>query len=64
MANSKKIHQLVLDDIHLRILQALQEDSRLTIAELAEKVGLSASPCHRRVRSWKNAASSIAMSRC
>ena len=50
MVNSKKIHQVALDDIDLRILQALQEDSRLTIAELAEKVGLSASPCHRRVR--------------
>jgi Lrp/AsnC family leucine-responsive transcriptional regulator len=31
-------------------LLALQQDGRLTVAELAEKVGLSASPCHRRVK--------------
>ncbi len=39
-----------LDDIDRRLLLALQQDGRLTVAELSEKVGLSASPCHRRVR--------------
>lgn len=39
-----------LDDIDLRILRSLQEDARLTNVELSEKVGLSASPCLRRVR--------------
>jgi Lrp/AsnC family leucine-responsive transcriptional regulator len=50
MASLRRIRQVVLDDIDRRILQALQQNGRLTISELAEKVGLSASPCHRRVR--------------
>jgi len=33
-----------------RILAELQSDGRLTVTELAEKVGLSLSPCHRRVK--------------
>jgi Lrp/AsnC family transcriptional regulator, leucine-responsive regulatory protein len=45
-----KISQFRLDEINRRILSALQQDGRLTLAELAQKVGLSASPCHRRVR--------------
>lgn len=39
-----------LDDIDRRILAALQRDGRLTNVELAEEVGLSPSPCLRRVR--------------
>jgi Lrp/AsnC family leucine-responsive transcriptional regulator len=39
-----------LDAIDRRILAALQTDSRVTMQELAEKVGLSISPCHRRVK--------------
>jgi Lrp/AsnC family leucine-responsive transcriptional regulator len=39
-----------LDAIDRKILTALQTDSRITMQELAEKVGLSVSPCHRRVR--------------
>lgn len=39
-----------LDGIDLRILTALQGDGRLTNTELADKVGLSQSPCLRRVR--------------
>jgi Lrp/AsnC family leucine-responsive transcriptional regulator len=50
MANPKRIRQVDLDSIDRRILQTLQEDGRLSIAELAEKVGLSPSPCHRRMR--------------
>jgi Lrp/AsnC family leucine-responsive transcriptional regulator len=34
----------------IRILQVLQNDARLTNVELAERVGMSASPCLRRVR--------------
>lgn len=33
------------------ILKALQQDSRLTMQQLAEKVGMSSSACWRRVRS-------------
>jgi DNA-binding Lrp family transcriptional regulator len=38
-----------LDQIDRAILTALQRDSRLSMAELGEKVGLSSSACHRRV---------------
>ena len=37
-----------LDRTDLRLLAALQDDARLTVAQLAEKVSLSASPCWRR----------------
>ncbi len=39
-----------LDDIDRRIVQALQADGRMSNQDLAEKVGLSPSPCARRVR--------------
>jgi Lrp/AsnC family leucine-responsive transcriptional regulator len=39
-----------LDGIDLRILNALQTDGRLTNQELADQIGLSPSPCLRRVR--------------
>lgn len=39
-----------IDQIDLRILDQLQQDSSLSMAELAERVGLSTSPCWRRVR--------------
>lgn len=40
-----------LDKFDLAILNELQADARLTNAELASRVGLSAAPCWRRVRS-------------
>jgi Lrp/AsnC family leucine-responsive transcriptional regulator len=39
-----------LDAIDRRILAELQRDGRLPIVELAERVGLSATPCLRRVK--------------
>ena len=39
-----------LDDIDRRILAALQADGRMTAQEFADRVGLSPSPCARRVR--------------
>ena len=39
-----------LDKFDLAILQELQGEGRLTNAELAARVGLSAAPCWRRVR--------------
>ena len=39
-----------LDAIDHRILRALQEDGRLSNVDLAERVGLSPSPCLRRVK--------------
>jgi DNA-binding Lrp family transcriptional regulator len=39
-----------MDAVNRKILALLQEDGRLTVTELADRVGLSISPCHRRVR--------------
>src|SRR5687767_9854310 len=39
-----------LDAIDRRIVAALQADGRLSNVELAERVGLSPSPCLRRVK--------------
>lgn len=39
-----------LDTIDRKILRALQANGKISIGELAEKVGLSPSPCARRVR--------------
>lgn len=38
-----------LDDHERRILRELQRDGQQTVAEIAAKVGLSASPCWRRI---------------
>ncbi|RZO67108.1 MAG: Lrp/AsnC family transcriptional regulator [Parvularculaceae bacterium] len=39
-----------LDQIDHKILRNLQENARITNAELAERVGLSPTPCLRRLR--------------
>lgn len=39
-----------IDAINRRIITELQSDGRLTVVQLAERVGLSASPCARRLR--------------
>ena len=39
-----------MDDVDRKILAELQKDGRLTVTELAERVRLSLSPCHRRLR--------------
>jgi Lrp/AsnC family transcriptional regulator, leucine-responsive regulatory protein len=44
-----------LDRYDCRILELLQRDGRLTNLELAEKLGLSPSPCLRRVRALEEA---------
>jgi len=44
-----------IDKFDLAILQELQADARLTNAELAQRVGLSAAPCWRRVRALEAA---------
>ena len=44
-----------LDAVDRRILDILQQDSRISLAELAGKVGLSPSPCLRRVRLMEKA---------
>jgi DNA-binding Lrp family transcriptional regulator len=50
LARFKKIKLKELDRLDLRILSVLQENGRLSNKELAERVGLSASPCLVRVK--------------
>ena len=44
-----------LDAIDRRIVAALQAEGRLPIVDLADRVGLSATPCQRRVRRLEEA---------
>jgi DNA-binding Lrp family transcriptional regulator len=39
-----------MDVIDRKILAELQAEGRLTVTELAQRVGLSVAPCHRRLR--------------
>ncbi|MBR0912531.1 Lrp/AsnC family transcriptional regulator [Bradyrhizobium japonicum] len=39
-----------LDEFDIKILSALQDNARISTQELAERVGLSATPCARRVK--------------
>jgi Lrp/AsnC family leucine-responsive transcriptional regulator len=48
--SAELIPMSALDAIDRKILGLLQSDSRTTMQELADKVGLSVSPCHRRVK--------------
>lgn len=44
-----------LDTVDKKILATLQEDGRITNVDLAEKVGITAPPCLRRVRALEEA---------
>ncbi len=44
-----------LDETDLKILTELQADGRITNVELAQRVGISAPPCLRRVRALEEA---------
>ncbi|MBQ0957916.1 Lrp/AsnC family transcriptional regulator [Ideonella sp. 4Y11] len=44
-----------LDRYSLRILAELQRDSRQTVQQLAERVGLSSTPCWKRVKEMEAA---------
>ena len=46
---------MTLDAIDRRLLAALQINGRLSATELAEKVGLTTSPCLRRIRNLEEA---------
>ena len=39
-----------IDSVDAKILDLLQENAGLSVAEIAEKVGLSSSPCWRRIK--------------
>jgi DNA-binding Lrp family transcriptional regulator len=42
-----------LDGVDFQILDLLQQDSSLSIADIADRVGLSSSPCWRRIERLK-----------
>jgi len=44
-----------MDEIDRRILSQLQTDTAVSVAELAERVGLSSTPCWRRVQALEKA---------
>lgn len=44
----------MLDNIDQRILAILQEDGSLSISELADRLGMTAPPCWRRVKALKD----------
>ena len=44
-----------LDAIDRKILALLQRDARLTTQEIADEVGLTMSPCHRRIKLMEQA---------
>ena len=43
----------ILDDIDRRILELLQEDASLPVSEIAARVGLSTTPCWKRIHKLK-----------
>ncbi len=47
--------QIVLDALDRRILRALQRDASRSVGEIASEVGLSQTPCWRRIRRMKDA---------
>lgn len=49
------MHSDKLDKMDTRILRELQQDGSITNLELAEKIGLSPSPCARRVKQLEDA---------
>ena len=44
-----------MDGVDRKILTELQGDGRITLTDLAARVGLSVSPCHRRLRALERA---------
>jgi DNA-binding Lrp family transcriptional regulator len=46
---------LAMDVIDRKIIAELQAEGRLTVTELAQRVGLSVAPCHRRLRELERA---------
>lgn len=47
--------EIILDRYSRRILAELQRDARLTVQQLSERVGLSATPCWKRVKQMEAA---------
>lgn len=52
---SGREHAITIDRFDRRILEVLQVEGRISNQELAERIGLSPSPCLRRVRALEEA---------
>jgi Lrp/AsnC family leucine-responsive transcriptional regulator len=50
MASARNTRERTIDQFDRKILAVLSTDGRATLAELAERVGLSQSPCWTRLR--------------
>lgn len=48
------VRNFPMDAINIHILTVLQQDGQITMASLSEKVGLSLSACHRRVKNLES----------
>lgn len=55
MAHGDRAMQATLDDLDREVLQALQEDGRISNSDLAERIGLSRAATHARVRRLEHA---------
>jgi DNA-binding Lrp family transcriptional regulator len=47
---SKNVHDIEIDDVDRRILNALHDDARMPNSVLADTVGIAPSTCHGRLR--------------
>ncbi|WP_204302635.1 Lrp/AsnC family transcriptional regulator, partial [Klebsiella pneumoniae] len=47
------IRRMKLDSIDVRILEILQQDADIQVAEVAQRVGLATTPCWRRIQKLK-----------
>ena len=52
---SKRLDPLNLDTIDTRILRIIQRDASVSVADIADEVGLSSSPCWRRIKRMEEA---------
>ncbi|AGM44755.1 Lrp/AsnC family transcriptional regulator [Aeromonas hydrophila] len=50
-----KALKFITDTIDRRILELLKRNARMTVAEIAEQVGLSPTPCGRRIKQLEDA---------
>ena len=55
LISQKHGKEFLMDRIDRKILALLQEDAALSVAEVAERVGLSTTPCWRRIRALETA---------
>ena len=53
-----------MDQTDIKILALLQKDATCSVAEIAEQVNLSVTPCWRRIQKLRTTASSRATRSC